>query len=155
MFQFVEHLFDDLHPILNHFPIAFLVASFLLAFAKRRWSTLAQTEWLTFAWGAIMTLPAAISGLIAHEAYEDLPIHGTIEMHGLPANLGTLVMLGIAIWRYRSRRKDVGNDVGHRNWYLAFAVAGLAWIFFVGGTGGSLTYDHGINVRGVNPLPVE
>ncbi len=151
MFQFLNHLVDDLHPALNHFPIAFLVASFLLVFAARRWSSLRQTEWLLFCWGAIMTLPAAITGLIAHEAYEESAVHMTIEQHGLPANIGTIVMLGVAIWRYRARRK--GNDFGDRNWYLAFAAVGLIWIFIVGGTGGSLTYDLGINVRGTTPLP--
>lgn len=153
MFQFVEHLFDDLHPILNHFPIAFLVVSFVLTFAKRKWPTLSQSEWLLFLWGSCMTIPAAVSGIAAHEAYEELPIHGTIETHGLPANLGTIVLLGMAIWRYRSRRN--GCDIGDRRWYLTFAVVGLAWIFFVGGTGGSLTYDYGINVRGVNPLGLQ
>ena len=150
MFDFVFHLLDDLHPILNHFPIALLVISFLLVLFARKRESLRQVEWLAFAWGATMCLPAAISGLVAHEAYETSSIHMTIEQHGLPANAGTLVMLGFAIWRYRSRRKD--NDIARRNWYPAFAVIGLLWIFFVGGTGGSLTYDHGVNVRGVNPL---
>ena len=152
MFEFVGHILDDLHPICNHFPIALLSISFVLAAIKRKWQALAPTEWLLFAWGAVMTLPTAITGLISHEAYEELPIHSTIESHGLPANIGTLVMLAMVTWRWRSRRVDVANDVGNRNWYLAFALIGLLWIFYVGGTGGSLTYDYGINVRGVNPL---
>lgn len=152
MFEFTTHLIEDLHPILNHFPIALLVLSFFLVFARRRWNSLAYTEWLLFAWGAIMTLPASISGLIAHEVYEESDLHGTIETHGLPANIGTVVMLAMVVWRWRSRRFDPANDIGNRGWYLAFAIAGLLWIFFVGGTGGSLTYDHGINVRAVNPL---
>ena len=151
MFEFARHLIDDAHPIINHFPIAMLVTSFVLACCKRKWNGVSQTEWLLFAWGAWLTLPASISGVAAHEPYENLPIHATIERHALPANVGTLVMVGVAIWRYRSRRKQA--DIGDKNWYLAFAVIGLIWIFIVGGTGGSLTYDYGINVRGVNPLP--
>ena len=152
MFEFANHILDDLHPILNHFPIAFLVASFFLVFAKRRWTALAHTEWLLFAWGAMLTLPASITGLVAHEAYEETSVHGTIETHGLPANLGTVVMLVMVVWRWRSRRQGLENDVGERTWYPIFALVGLLWIFVVGGTGGSLTYDYGINVRGVNPL---
>ena len=152
MFEFTTHLLDDLHPILNHFPIALLVISFALIFARRKWSSLTQVEWLLFAWGAIMTLPASISGLVAHEAYEHSDIHGTIESHGLSANIGTVVMLIMVVWRWRSRRVDVANDIANRSWYVAFAIIGLLWIIFVGGTGGSLTYDYGINVRGTNPL---
>ena len=151
MFEFLSHLTDDLHPALNHFPIALLTVSFLLSFAARRWTGLRATEWFTFCWGAIMAVPTAITGLIAHEPFEELPVHATIEQHGLPANIGTLFMVAMVIWRYRSRRK--GNDVGERSWYLAFAVIGLIWIFIVGGTGGSLTYNYGINVRGTTPLP--
>ena len=36
--------------------------------------------------------------------------------------------------------------------YLDPAAAGLIWIMLLGGTGGQLTYQYGINVRGVNPL---
>lgn len=150
MLQFIYHIGDDLHPILNHFPIAFLVASFLLVLLRRKWATLPDVEWPLFCWGTIMALPASVSGIMAHEAYESLPIHALIELHGLPANIGTLVMICVLVWRFRSRRK--GRDIAARPWYLVFAGIGLIWIFIVGGTGGSLTYDHGVNVRGVNPL---
>ena len=29
---------------------------------------------------------------------------------------------------------------------------GLLWVVVLGGTGGPLTYEYGINVRGINPL---
>ena len=151
MFDFLNHVWDDLHPIFNHFPIAFLVGSFLLAFARYRWAKVEPVEWFLFAWGALMCMPAAITGIMAHEAYESSPIHETIERHGLPANLGTLAMLGMLVWRYRTRKAE--DDVGRKRPYLVFAALGLLWILFVGGTGGNLTYEHAINVRGVNPLP--
>ncbi len=56
-------------------------------------------------------------------------------------------MLG---WRWRSRR--AGRDVGQSPLYLGVVAVGLVWLVVVGGTGGELTYEYGINVRGVNPL---
>ena len=61
-----------------------------------------------------------------------------------------MLLLIAVVWRYVSRRR--GQDIGNTQLYLLFAVVGLVWIFIVGGTGGSLTYDYGVNVRGVNPL---
>ena len=107
-------------------------------------------EWWSFVIGALATLPATITGLVAHFPYEETNLHEAIEVHQLPSMLGTLIILIILGWRYRSRRQ--GQDIGKGQWYLIFAVLGLVWIFIVGGTGGSLTYDYGVNVRGVNPL---
>ena len=44
------------------------------------------------------------------------------------------------------------RDFGLRKSYLIPPGAGLIWIMLLGGTGGQLTYQYGINVRGVNPL---
>lgn len=150
MFDFVAHIGDDLHPIITHFPIALLIVSFVLAFVVRQKPEFDLMEWWTFAIGAFATLPATISGLVSHFPYEDTNLHEAIEVHQLPSMAGTLIILIILGLRYRSRRQ--GQDIGKAQWYLAFAVLGLIWVFIVGGTGGSLTYDYGINVRGVNPL---
>lgn len=150
MFEFVANIGNDLHPIINHFPIALLSLSFVLAFLARVKPDLGTTEWWTFAIGAIMTLPATITGLIDHFPYEETNLHEVVEVHQLISIVGTLIMLIAVGWRYVSRRR--GLDIGNSQLYLLFAVVGIVWIFISGGTGGSLTYDYGINVRGVNPL---
>ena len=52
--------------------------------------------------------------------------------------------------RYWTRRRN--RDFGLRKPYLVPDGAGLIWIILLGGTGGQLTYQYGINVRGVNLL---
>lgn len=149
MFEFVSNIGNDLHPIINHFPIGLLTVSFVLAFVARVKPELETVEWWTFAIGALMTLPATITGLAAHIPYEEMGIE-TIEIHQFLSMGGTLLMLIAVVWRYFSRRRE--RDIGKTQLYLLFAVVGVVWIFMAGGTGGSLTYDYGINVRGVNPL---
>lgn len=150
MFDFVANIGNDLHPIVTHFPIALLIVSFVLAFVIRQKPEFENMEWWSFAIGALMALPATITGVVAHFPYEETNLHEAIELHQLPSMAGTLIMLIVLALRYRSRRQ--GQDFGKAQWYLIFAVLGLFWVFIVGGTGGALTYDYGINVRGVNPL---
>jgi uncharacterized membrane protein len=45
-----------------------------------------------------------------------------------------------------------GKDISAHPLYIGIAVAGLLWLFLLGGTGGNLVYQLGVNVRGVNPL---
>jgi len=150
MFDFLSNIPQDLHPLLVHFPVALLSLSFLLWFWSRRSAGLRETEWLLFAAGALGTLPATITGLVAHAPYEESTLAEVIQPHQLVAMLGTPAILALLVWRWRCRRRR--DDIVRRPWYLALALAGLAWIFIVGGTGGSLVYDHAINVRDVNPL---
>jgi hypothetical protein len=36
--------------------------------------------------------------------------------------------------------------------YVGLIVLGLVWVVLLGGTGGNLVYELGVNVRGINPL---
>lgn len=150
MFDFIGNIFTDLHPIFVHFPIALLFVSFGLTVAgqwKAQWH---ETSWFLLILGGLATIPATISGLIAHRPYEDTPSMVYIESHEMLGIIGTLITLGVLGWRWRSRRQ--GRDVGLSKVYLVIVVVGLVWLFFLGGTGGNLVYEHGINVRGINPL---
>ncbi len=58
MFEFVSHIFNDLHPILVHFPIALLLVSFGLTIAARFKPEFHETSWLLLVLGGLATLPA-------------------------------------------------------------------------------------------------
>ena len=72
---------------------------------------------------------------------------GTHQNFGILGTLFVFILVGIRYWNRRLNR-----DFGLRKSYLIPAAAGLIWTMLLGGTGGQLTYQYGINVRGVNPL---
>ncbi|QDV07818.1 hypothetical protein Poly30_33510 [Planctomycetes bacterium Poly30] len=150
MFDFVDHIWSDLHPILSHFPIALLFFGGALAVASRRWPDLTRFAVLVLVTGAVSTLPSVISGLVAHFPYEESSLHGAVEQHQLLAFGTTLLFLILGTWAWRTRHKPVpGVSTGP---FLAVLAVGLILLTVVGGTGGELVYGHGIGVRGVNPL---
>lgn len=150
MFDFIATTPQDLHPIMVHLPIGSLLVSFALSFAALRWSQLQESSWLLLVIGSLATVPATISGLVAHFPYEETSLVEVIEVHQPLGLAGTVVTLATLGWRWRPRR--VGRDVGQSPIYLGIVAAGLLWLVVLGGTGGQLTYEYGINVRGVNPL---
>jgi uncharacterized membrane protein len=157
MFDFIPNIGRDLHPILSHFPIALLTTSFVLVFLRQRWPSVAPTEWFLFALGSLLCAPTTVSGVVSHFPYEGTSLHEFIEVHQLISLVGSAAMLIAVMWRWRSRRaasKSEKREIGESRGWLIFAALGIVWIFFAGGTGGSLTYDHGVNVRNVNP-PLE
>ena len=150
MFDFLGNLQRDLHPIIVHFPIALLVLSFTLSLFWQRNERFNAASWLLLVVGGFATLPAVVTGLISHLPYEDTTLAGVIEQHQLLGLIGSALTLGLLTWRYRSRRK--GNDVGSKPYYLAIAGIGIVWLVVLGGTGGNLVYEYGVNVDGINPL---
>ena len=150
MFDFLGNIFSDLHPIFVHFPIALLLVSFGMTIVARWRPALHETSWLLLVLGGLSTLPATVTGLIAHQPYEETPSMAYIESHEVLGILGTLLTIGVLVWRWRTRRN--GSDAGQTRLYAGVAIVGMVWLFLLGGTGGNLVYEYGINVRGINPL---
>ncbi|NUM44524.1 MAG: DUF2231 domain-containing protein [Anaerolineales bacterium] len=152
MFDFLQNIWLDLHPIIVHFAIGGLFLSFALTLLARFRpnATLNETSWILLVVGVVAAIPATVTGLIAHFPYEDTALAAAIEPHQFLGMLGTLATLGLAVWRFNARRK--GRDIGAHPVYVGLIVAGLVWVVLLGGTGGNLVYELGINVRGVNPL---
>lgn len=146
----MNNLLQDAHPILVHFPIALLILGILLSYATRWKPEWLETTWILMLVGGLATLPATISGLIAHFPYEATELHDVIESHQLLGFVTTLLFVALTIWRWQSRRS--GRDIGASMPYLAVLTVGLVLLFFLGETGGDLVYEYGINVRGINPL---
>jgi uncharacterized membrane protein len=136
-----------LHPAVVHFPIALLVVSVALDFAARRWPALRFSGWVLLALGALATIPATITGIIAHLPYEETEFLPLIERHQYTAFAATGLFLGLAAWRWRAIRR--GDDIAGSALYSGLALVGLVLILATGLLGGGLVYDYGIGVRGV------
>lgn len=150
MFDFIANIQKDLHPIIIHMPIALLLVSYALSFAVRKWPQLNESSWLLLVLGGIATIPATVTGIFAHFPYEELPVAAFIEPHQFLGIGTTVFTLALLIWRWRARRS--GRDIGQHPAYLIAATLGIFLVVVLGGTGGQLTYEHALNVRGVNPL---
>lgn len=138
------------HAAFSHFPIALLVISFGATLVGRLRPDWRIDTFPTLAGGVAVGLLSVATGLFVHEPYEHHPIISEIQLHQFTALIGTFVVITLTVLRFLGRRK--GHDLGDRGWYPIVAGAGLVWILAVGTTGGDLVYEHGINVRGIDPL---
>lgn len=101
MLDFIKNIPQDLHPILIHFPIAFLGFSFVLSFLSMRVSRWNEASWLLLWVGGLSCIPASVSGVISHFPYEETELHEVIGTHQNFGILGTLfvfVLVGIRYW---------------------------------------------------------
>lgn len=152
MFDFVQNIWLDLHPMIVHFALAGLFLSFALTLWARirPRASLNELSWILLVVGVAAAIPSTVTGLIAHLPYEESALAAAIEPHQFLGMIGTLVSTGVLIWRFTARRQ--GKDLDAHPAYLGLAVLGLAWLVVLGGTGGNLVFELGLNVRGVNPL---
>ncbi len=150
MFNFITNLWQNAHPIIVHFPIALLVVSFGLGIMARSKPDWLQASWLTFVIGALATIPATITGIIAHAPYEGSSVYEQIEVHQFLGMITTLIFIGLLIWRGSGMRK--GNDIGATWPFIGTMFLGILFLTVTADNGGELVYELGVNVRGINPL---
>ena len=150
MFDFIRNIISDIHPVNVHFPVALVTTSFALAVISRFKSEFLFPSWITLVCGVLFMIPAVITGGISHIPYEKTPLHDVIEIHESLAFVTTLYFTGLLIVRWRSIRKN--RDMGNSWIFLGIMALGMALLILTGGNGGNLVYQHGINVRGINPL---
>lgn len=140
---------DNLHPMLVHFPIAFLPAFLIIDlagtwFKKTEWRVVAS--WLLYM-GAISTVVTVISGFIAGNSV----MHGdnvhdimeTLELYGIV----TLVLVFVlSIWRWigGSRMRGGANVL-----FLIVAAVLCAIMLLAADLGGLLVYKYGIGVESI------
>ena len=105
-----------------------------------RWN---EASWLLLWVGGLSCIPAFVSVFISHFPYEETEFHEVIGIHQNYGILGTLFIFVLVRILYWTRRRN--RDFGLRKFYLVPAGAGLIWITLLGGTGGQLTYQYGIN----------
>lgn len=152
MFDFVQNIWLDLHPMIVHFALGGLFLSFAFTLLARVRSnpTFNEVSWVLLVVGVLAAIPSTVTGLVAHLPYEESTLAAAITPHQFLGMIGTLVSTAVLIWRFVARRQ--GKDIDAHPAYMGLAVIGLIWLVVLGGTGGNLVYQLGVNVRGVNPL---
>jgi uncharacterized membrane protein len=146
-FAGIEALGTNWHPLIVHFPIAFLTGFFLLELigvALKQPGLRHAASWMLYL-GALGAIPAATAGLIAAD---NVPhgsgVHEVMEWH---ERLG-LMIVGLssvlAIWRLVSRERfSAMAEALH----LFLGVIVLTGIVFAADLGGLMVYQHGVGVK--------
>ena len=137
---------DNIHPLLVHFPIAFLSVFFLVDLVgtlagKREWRTLAG--WLLYL-GTIGAALTVVAGLIAADSVaHGENVHEIMEDH---EHFGiTVLSLAsiLSVWRLTAGNKLRGAV---NTLFLFFSAVMVAVLILGADLGGSMVYRHGVAV---------
>lgn len=137
---------DNIHPLLVHFPLAFLTAFFVLDLAgtlakKQHWRNVAS--WLLY-FGSIATVFTVIAGFVAANsvAHGD-DVHAIMERH---EHFGVSV-LSLAILLSAWRVKSGGVIQGGANGFFLLLATLLSVLLMLGADlGGLMVYHYGVAV---------
>ncbi|MGR8941577.1 MAG: DUF2231 domain-containing protein [Gammaproteobacteria bacterium] len=142
---------QNIHPLLVHFPIAFLSAFFVLdlagtVFAKPSWRAVAG--WLLYL-GAVASIFTATAGFIASESVpHGSDVHDIMENHEHFGIVVVILALLLSAWRLFKR----GVIEGAANSLFLIVSAIMCGIMMLGADlGGLMVYRHGV---GVSAVPV-
>ncbi|MDF9392003.1 MULTISPECIES: DUF2231 domain-containing protein [Methylococcus] len=140
-------LAPNIHPLLVHFPIAFLNAFFLLdliavAMGKRELRMVAS--WMLYL-GTLGAASAAAAGLYAASFVpHGEAVHEILEWHERLGLTVTSLALGLSLWRLIARYRFSGMaNVFH----LFLAGIMVTAMFFGADLGGLMVYQHGVGVK--------
>jgi uncharacterized membrane protein/nitrite reductase/ring-hydroxylating ferredoxin subunit len=134
-----------IHPMLVHFPIGFLVLSFLLDLAGLGFPEvpdLVRGSFYAMLLGVTTALLAAVPGFVDYsDIRRDHPGKATAKRH-MTLNLMVVVMYGINLWIRSSALGDLKISLLP----LLLSIIGIGLLSVSGYLGGRLIYDEGIAV---------
>jgi len=147
LFPGIKALATNVHPLIVHFPIAFLPAFFLLELAgvTLRKESLRQTaSWMLY-FGAAGALGAVAAGLLAEDTVpHGEAVHEIMEWHGRLGIIVAVLSLTLAAWRFAS--KALFSPMAQAlHLYLSAIV--LICLLFGADLGGLMVYQHGVGVK--------
>lgn len=137
-----------IHPPVVHFAIALPVFALLLeGFYQLKGRRPDELEFLTLLLSSGAVLGAAVTGYIAHESMENLPItEQALETLHTHETLGlSLAALFVAITILRVFYTFKPISMLHHI-YILLLIIGVGAILFQGNLGGKLVYDFGLGV---------
>jgi uncharacterized membrane protein/nitrite reductase/ring-hydroxylating ferredoxin subunit len=134
-----------IHPMLVHFPIGFLVLSFILDLVSLGFPevpNLARCSFYAMLLGVITALLAAVPGFVDYsDIRRDHPGKATATKH-MTLNLMVVAIYGINLWIRSSAQSDPKVSLLP----LLLSIIGIGLLSASGYLGGRLIYDEGIAV---------
>jgi uncharacterized membrane protein len=164
-FQLVPEWAPNLHPILVHFPIAWLIAAIVvdcvsLILPRPTWAEVTAT--VLYPAGAVSALATYLTGReAAATVFTPGLAHAVVQQHwnwALATTIffGALSTLRLTLFFVKRRPSFAGRAA-----LTAAGLAGLILLFYTGELGARLVYQYGVGVSGsslprtVVPRPAE
>jgi uncharacterized membrane protein len=144
-------LADNPHPLLVHFPIAFLFAFFVLecyAVATRK-TKLQQLSSLLLYLSAISAVITAAAGLYAAKTVPHaLEVHEIMQWHGYLGLSVASLAIALSLWRM-NWKLSAPQTAMSRSFSLILATLMVIALFFGADLGGYMVYRFGVGVKAV------
>lgn len=137
---------DNIHPLLVHFPIAFLSTFFVLDMVgtlakKPHWRNVAS--WLLY-FGTVAAVFTVITGIIAAESVaHGQDVHGIMERHEYIGISVLSLAIVLSVWRVKSRGLIQG---GANSFFLILSALLCVLIMLGADLGGFMVYKYGVSV---------
>ena len=149
--MFLPEWAPNLHPLIVHFPVALLMAAFVvdlcaLVLPRAPWAD--ATSAFLYPAGALSALGAYLTGRQA-AATVLMPgmAHATLNAHWNWALATTLYFALVALVRVALMTLPVRPTLWSRAALTAASILGVVLLFYTAEQGGRLVYEHGVGVR--------
>lgn len=143
----IEGLGSNVHPLLVHFPIAFLFVFLLAEIAGLMFRSiwLRQLASSMLYLGAAGAIAAAVAGLVAEETVpHGAAVHEIMEWHKRAGLTVTGLAVGLAVWRVAAGGRF---SVMAQALHLFVALITVVCLFFGADLGGLMVYQYGVGVK--------
>jgi len=142
---------ENIHPILVHFPIAFITGFFLLdclggLFKKSHWRDVASGLLYLGALTAGFTVAAGLQA--AESVAHGDAVHEIMENHEHIGIAILVLSLFLSLWRFVGRLSTGENPKGAANGlFMTFSAILVVLVMFGADLGGLMVYQHAVAVR--------
>lgn len=148
LFPGLQALGSNVHPILVHYPIAFLSAFVvleILGLFRFGLKYRAVATGLLFL-GTLGAFAAVIAGVYAsHRVAHGQVVHEIMEWHERSGILVLLLSLALSGWRYFSKARPITGMA--KALYLSLSLLMLTGLLVGADLGGEMVYRHGVAVQ--------
>ena len=149
----IETLGTNLHPLILHFPIAFLFGFILVEIYGLIFSNTGARQWASglLYLGAIGAVVTVISGLAAAEMVpHGALVHDIMEWHERAGITVATLTVALGIWR---RWGGIPGSAMAKALSMAITLLIGTLLFLGADMGGMMVYQHGVAVKGLQSSP--